>query len=71
MSNLIVTGGAGFIGSNFVRHWKKASPGDGIIVLDALTYAGNPANIAGLDGVQLIEGDICDTALGPRLITTT
>lgn len=63
MSNLIVTGGAGFIGSNFVRHWKKASPGDGIIVLDALTYAGNPANIAGLDGVQLIEGDICDTAL--------
>lgn len=68
MSNLIVTGGAGFIGSNFVRHWKKASPSDGIIVLDALTYAGNPANIAGLDGVQLIEGDICDTVLVSRLL---
>lgn len=68
MANLIVTGGAGFIGSNFVHHWKKVSPDDGIIVLDALTYAGNPANIAGLDGVELVQGDICDTALVSRLI---
>lgn len=68
MSNLIITGGAGFIGSNFVHHWKKVSPSDAIIVLDVLTYAGNPANIAGLDGVELVQGDICDTQLVSRLI---
>ncbi len=68
MANLIITGGAGFIGANFVRHWRKISPGDGIVVLDALTYAGNPANIEGVADVTLVEGDICDTALVSRLI---
>lgn len=68
MANLMITGGAGFIGSNFVHHWRKVAPDDLVIVLDALTYAGNPANIKGLDGVELVQGDICDTALVSRLI---
>jgi dTDP-glucose 4,6-dehydratase len=69
MANLIVTGGAGFIGANFVHHWRKVSPGDSIVVLDLLTYAGNAANLDGLDGVELVEGDICDTALVSRLMS--
>jgi len=60
MANLLVTGGAGFIGANFVRHWRTAHPSDAIVVLDALTYAGNRANLAGTD-VPLIEASICDT----------
>jgi len=68
MANLIVTGGAGFIGANFVHHWRRAEPGDSIVVLDKLTYAGNSANLEGLDGVELVEGDICDTDLISRLI---
>lgn len=68
MANLIVTGGAGFIGANFVHYWRRAAPDDAIIVLDALTYAGNPASIDGLAGVELVVGDICDTALVGRLI---
>ncbi|CAN5317956.1 dTDP-glucose 4,6-dehydratase [soil metagenome] len=68
MANLIVTGGAGFIGANFVHYWRRVSPADTIVVLDALTYAGNVANLAGLNGVQLVEGDICDTPLVSRLI---
>lgn len=43
---LLVTGGAGFIGSNFVRYWLQQQPEDRVVVLDALTYAGNPANLA-------------------------
>ncbi|MEG3174711.1 dTDP-glucose 4,6-dehydratase [Sphingomonas sp. RB3P16] len=68
MANVIVTGGAGFIGANFVHHWRQVAPADGIVVLDILTYAGNPANLDGLDGVTLVEGDICDTPLVSRLI---
>ncbi|SEJ37204.1 dTDP-glucose 4,6-dehydratase [Sphingobium sp. AP50] len=68
MANLIVTGGAGFIGANFVRHWRKVSPNDGIVVLDLLTYAGNPANISDVADVTLVEGDICDTDLVSKLI---
>jgi len=51
MAELLVTGGAGFIGANFVHYWREHHPSDTITVLDALTYAGNPANIAGLDVV--------------------
>ncbi len=60
MSNLLVTGGAGFIGANFVRHWTAEYPADTVIVLDALTYAGNRANLAGVNA-PLIEASICDT----------
>jgi dTDP-glucose 4,6-dehydratase len=68
MANLIVTGGAGFIGTNFVHHWRKVAPDDGVVVLDALTYAGNKANLDGLDGVELVVGDICHTDLVTKLI---
>jgi len=54
---LLVTGGAGFIGSHFVKRLVRA--GDDVVVLDKLTYAGNPANLAGT-GVELVEGDIAD-----------
>jgi dTDP-glucose 4,6-dehydratase len=69
MSDLLVTGGAGFIGANFVRYWRARHSGDRIVVLDALTYAGNPANLAGLDAVEIVEGDIRDTDLVRRLLT--
>lgn len=68
MANLIVTGGAGFIGANFVHHWRAVAPSDSIVVLDALTYAGNRANLNGLAGVELVVGDICDTDLVSRTI---
>ncbi len=69
MAHILITGGAGFIGANFVRHWRAAHNGDDITVLDALTYAGNAASLEGLDGVDLVEGDICDTALVERLLS--
>ena len=46
---LLVTGGAGFIGSNFVRYWLAQHPDDSVVVYDLLTYAGNRANLAGLE----------------------
>ncbi len=56
-----MTGGAGFIGSNFVRYWVEHHPGDHVVAYDALTYAGNPANLADLgERAVLVEGDICD-----------
>jgi len=66
MAAILVTGGAGFIGSNFVHHWHRARPQDTVVVLDALTYAGNPENIAAVlkpGAVELVHGDICDDAL--------
>lgn len=67
MASLLVTGGAGFIGANFVAHWLKTRPGDRITVLDLLTYAGNPANLRGLDA-ELVVGDIRDEALVTSLV---
>ena len=63
--NIIVTGGCGFIGSNFVHYVVNNHPGVHVTVLDKLTYAGNPENIAGLpsDRVELVVGDICDAEL--------
>lgn len=60
--NILVTGGAGFIGSNFVRYVYRERPDWHITVYDKLTYAGNLANIAGLDEkrVSFIKADICD-----------
>jgi dTDP-glucose 4,6-dehydratase len=54
---VLVTGGAGFIGSHFAR--RLVAAGDEAVVLDKLTYSGNPANLDGLD-VELVVGDICD-----------
>ncbi|MGB2757650.1 MAG: dTDP-glucose 4,6-dehydratase [Acidimicrobiia bacterium] len=58
---LLVTGGAGFIGSNFVRYWRNEHPSDDLEVLDALTYAANPENIAGMQ-VPLHHVDLRDAA---------
>ena len=71
MKTLLVTGGAGFIGANFVHYWLETYPQDKVIVLDALTYAGNIHN---LDPVKdnanyfFAHGNICDTPLIESLI---
>jgi dTDP-glucose 4,6-dehydratase len=59
---LLVTGGAGFIGSNYVRHRLAAQPDDAVVVLDKLTYAGRRQNLDGLpdERLELVEGDISD-----------
>ena len=59
---LLVTGGAGFIGSNFVQHRLDSRPDDEIVVLDKMTYAGRTENLEGLppDRFSLVEADICD-----------
>ena len=68
--SIIVTGGCGFIGSNFVHYIVNNHPDVHVTVLDKLTYAGNPENIAGLpaDRVELVVGDICDAELLDRLV---
>ncbi len=61
MASLLVTGGAGFIGANFVHHWMRTYPGDRVVVLDALTYAGNLANLETVrdrPGFEFVHGDI-------------
>jgi dTDP-glucose 4,6-dehydratase len=68
---LLVTGGAGFIGSNFVHHWCGQYPGDRLVVLDALTYAGNRQNLADLEGkanLRFVQGDIGDRSLVDSLL---
>jgi dTDP-glucose 4,6-dehydratase len=64
---LLVTGGAGFIGSNFVRYWLARRPEDHVVVLDRLTYAGDPRSLDGL-GVRLAVGDIGDLDPTERLL---
>lgn len=68
--NIIVTGGAGFIGSNFVHYVVNNHPEVHVTVLDKLTYAGNKENLAGLpeDCVELVVGDICDKELVDKLV---
>ena len=72
---LIVTGGAGFIGSNFVHHWCGQYPDDRVVVLDLLTYAGNRNNLASLEGtgagqanLRFVQGDINDRPLIDALL---
>ena len=67
MQTMLVTGGAGFIGANFVRLICQARPDTRVTVLDKLTYAGNRANLAGLD-LDLVEGDIADPATVEPLV---
>lgn len=65
---ILVTGGAGFIGANYVRHRAAKRPGERIVVVDALTYAGNAANLDGIDEALLIRTDICDSEAITRLL---
>jgi len=71
VSRLLVTGGAGFIGANFCHYWAHAHPSDRLIVLDALTYAGNLASIAALEtrgALRFVRGDIGDGPLITALL---
>ena len=63
-----MTGGAGFIGGNFVHYWSARHPEDSVIVLDSLTYAGNRSTIAGVERADLVVGDIRDTDLVEKLL---
>ncbi len=68
---ILVTGGAGFIGSNFVLDWRAAHPNEGVVNLDALTYAGNLENLSSLKADAshvFVQGDITDRALVDRLL---
>ncbi|MGL4764490.1 MAG: dTDP-glucose 4,6-dehydratase [Aeromonas sp.] len=72
MSHLLVTGGAGFIGATFVHYWLAEHPQDTMVVLDALTYAGNKANldpVADNANFHFVHGNICDTDLVEKLLT--
>lgn len=70
---IVVTGGAGFIGSNFVHWVVENKPSVHVTVLDKLTYAGNPDNIAGIpdERMEFVKGDICDAALVDELLART
>lgn len=64
--SLLVTGGAGFIGANFVHYWAQQHPEDSVVAFDALTYAGNRANLESLEGqanFHFVHGNICDQDL--------
>lgn len=68
---LLVTGGAGFIGSNFAHYWCQHYPNDRVVVLDALTYAGNRRTLIPLDShsnFRFVQGDICDRPLIDALL---
>ena len=71
MANLLVTGGAGFIGANFTQFWLEAHASDRVVVLDALTYAGDERNLEHLAGNQrfhFVHGDIGDQSLVEKLL---
>jgi len=71
MARLLVTGGAGFIGCNFVHFWMRQHPDDRLVVLDSLTYAGNRENlrpVQHLANFRFEHGDICDTDLVHQLL---
>ncbi len=70
--NLLITGGAGFIGSNFVDYVLKHHPDHRVLVLDRLTYAGGLDNLTEADGnprYRFIQGDICDRAIDDELVS--
>lgn len=69
---MLITGGAGFIGSNFVHYTLQNYPDYQLTVIDKLTYAGNPDNLAGvLEKIEFVTGDICDRELVDRLVSET
>jgi dTDP-glucose 4,6-dehydratase len=71
MANLLITGGAGFIGSHFARRMLEKHPDLGVVVLDKLTYAGSLDNLAGLEEnprFRFVRGDICDRAVVEPLV---
>jgi dTDP-glucose 4,6-dehydratase len=71
--NLLITGGAGFIGTNFVYYWLDRHPDDQIVILDALTYAGNRANLGRAEAasnVEFVHGNILDQGLVETLLST-
>jgi dTDP-glucose 4,6-dehydratase len=71
--NVCITGGAGFIGANFVRHWLSQRREGRVVVLDALTYAGNLENLHGLERdprYEFVKGDICDEAAVTELLAS-
>src|SRR3989338_4462777 len=66
MNKIIITGGAGFIGANFIHYWLKNHPEDQIINLDKLTYAGNLENLSSVKdnpNYSFVHGDICDSKI--------
>jgi dTDP-glucose 4,6-dehydratase len=66
---VLVTGGAGFIGSNFARHWVAQHPDDHVVVYDLLTYAGDRRNLEGIEEtIAFVQGDICDEELAERTL---
>jgi dTDP-glucose 4,6-dehydratase len=70
---ILITGGAGFIGSNFILDWMNVNPNADVINLDLLTYAGNPANLASIQSnpnYVLLQGDICDAKLVADTLAT-
>lgn len=70
-TSLLVTGGAGFIGSNFINHFMAGNPGCRVVNLDLLTYAGNLKNLTAVEGnpqYRFVKGDICDASLVARLM---
>jgi len=72
MRKILITGAAGFIGSNFVDFWHQHNPDDSVLVLDALTYAGNINNLHAFqeqDWFHFVHGSICDQPLVETLLT--
>jgi dTDP-glucose 4,6-dehydratase len=71
MATYLITGGSGFIGSNFILRLLKERPDARVVNLDKLTYAGNPANLRDIErdeGYRFDRGDICDGQLVEELV---
>ncbi|HEY3858698.1 MAG TPA: dTDP-glucose 4,6-dehydratase [Gammaproteobacteria bacterium] len=71
MRRVLITGGAGFIGANFLHHWLKSHPQDRVVMLDVLTYAGSRLNFKEAEGksnFRFVHGDICDEPLVNQLM---